>query len=340
MSQENQMTDNTQKEPFGELIRDARQNKKLSIKDLASNLNLSPSIIENLETESFSDLPPPMFVRGYIRAVSQYLGLNTDELLAIYNQHGFCDPSLIKNALPDSKKSMNLDLKPLFKLVKWLLIVTGVLGVLWFGFTKWQETQKEPTETDALPLSNTLQNDEHIPLMVSNASTNDVSVSLPEPKPNTSSENSAIPTNSSLEIAPNAPVENVTDDSQASSIQSGQSDSPKPAQTTHTGHATGNTTSADDKKSVLDTSVKQTVKMKKGVWITTLDDSWVRVVDSNDKVLLSRLLKRNQERNVVGKPPYSLSIGNARAVKIEYNGKAFEHEQFINSRNVAKFKLN
>lgn len=338
MSQENKMTDNAQKEPFGELIRDARQNKKLSIKDLASDLNLSPSIIENLETENFSDLPPPMFVRGYIRAVSQYLGLNTDELLTIYNQHGFSDPSLIRNALPDSKKSINLNLRPVFKLVKWLLILAGVLGALWFGFTKWQETQKESTETDVLLLSNTLQNDEQIPLVVSNISTNDVSVSLPAQKPKP--ENSVMSSNSSLEIPPNAPIVSVTDDSRASSTQSNQSASSEPTQAAYADNATENTTHSDDKNSVLDASAAQAVERKKGVLIKTLEDAWVRVVDSNDKVLLSRLLKRNQERNIVGKPPYSLSIGNARAVKIEYNGEDFDHTQFINSRNVAKFKLN
>lgn len=347
MAKEQETIEEQKRDPFGELVRDARKNKHLSVKDLAANLNLSPSIIENLEDEKFSDLPPPMFVRGYIRAVSQYLGLDTDALLNAYNQHGFSDPSLTKNTSPDSNKGIKINLSPILALVKWFLILAALSGALWLGFTKWKDAQKAPVKIDTLPLSDSKQQSDiqmSLPVEI-DSSINNFSesssterlmpVSDTDLNQNTSQVSRLVGSSEVGVVADNSPIK--------TSNKLPVSDADVLAHTDHVSSQKNKNTSPEFNSTVTDNnadvSALQAVD-KKGIFLKPSADAWINVVDASGKVLFSQILKRNQERNLVGKPPYTLSVGNARNVKIEYHGKIFDHTRFINGRNVAKFKLN
>ncbi len=52
-----------------------------SIEVVAKQLNLSVHTIECLESDQFDELPPRLFVRGYIRAYAGLLGLPTEKIL-------------------------------------------------------------------------------------------------------------------------------------------------------------------------------------------------------------------------------------------------------------------
>lgn len=49
--------------------------------------------------------------------------------------------------------------------------------------------------------------------------------------------------------------------------------------------------------------------------------SWVEVRDRNERVLFSQLNPAGSEQRVTGRPPFSVIIGNARDVRLTYNGK-------------------
>jgi cytoskeleton protein RodZ len=49
--------------------------------------------------------------------------------------------------------------------------------------------------------------------------------------------------------------------------------------------------------------------------------SWVEIRDGRGKVVLSELNQGGSERLVEGRPPFSLVVGNAAHVRIDYNGK-------------------
>ncbi len=52
-----------------------------SQRDVADELNLSLHTIECLEADQFDDLPPRLFVRGYVSAYAKLLGLSIDQTL-------------------------------------------------------------------------------------------------------------------------------------------------------------------------------------------------------------------------------------------------------------------
>jgi cytoskeleton protein RodZ len=70
--------------PLGEVFSEARNAKKLTLKDVSNNLRLSVKQIEALENNNFSHLPPAMITRGFIRNYARFLELDAEPLLASY----------------------------------------------------------------------------------------------------------------------------------------------------------------------------------------------------------------------------------------------------------------
>lgn len=53
-------------------------------------------------------------------------------------------------------------------------------------------------------------------------------------------------------------------------------------------------------------------------------DSWVEIRDRNDRILFSQLNPVGGEHRMQGRPPLSLVIGNAKGVRLNYNGQPFD----------------
>lgn len=53
-------------------------------------------------------------------------------------------------------------------------------------------------------------------------------------------------------------------------------------------------------------------------------DSWVEIRDRNDRILFSQLNPVGSEHRMQGRPPLSLVIGNAKSVRLNYNGQPFD----------------
>ncbi len=81
----------TKKEPapspgFGEMLRQEREKKGLSLDQVASVTKLRVRIVEALENEMWEDLPHPVFVKGFIKGYAGILDLDAKELLLHYER--------------------------------------------------------------------------------------------------------------------------------------------------------------------------------------------------------------------------------------------------------------
>jgi cytoskeleton protein RodZ len=68
------------------------------------------------------------------------------------------------------------------------------------------------------------------------------------------------------------------------------------------------------------------------------DDCWVEVKDSRGEKLLYGLFHNGQREQVTGMPPFSIFVGNAAAVAIEYNGQPYDTSAHVRG-NLARFQL-
>ncbi len=78
-------TTDTSAEGIGDVLRQTREQKGLSVQNVATSLNLKATVIEHIEAERWDLLGVnPTFIRGYLRAYARYLKLPERELLQAF----------------------------------------------------------------------------------------------------------------------------------------------------------------------------------------------------------------------------------------------------------------
>jgi len=71
---------------FGSVLREARERRSISLADVARKTKLSKASLELLEEGRLEDLPPDVFVRGFIRSYARSVGLREAEPLGLFEQ--------------------------------------------------------------------------------------------------------------------------------------------------------------------------------------------------------------------------------------------------------------
>jgi transcriptional regulator with XRE-family HTH domain len=69
---------------IGSILRDAREQKRLTFDDVEREIRIRSRYLEALEAERFEALPGDAYVRAFLREYSRFLGLDGDHLAAEY----------------------------------------------------------------------------------------------------------------------------------------------------------------------------------------------------------------------------------------------------------------
>ncbi|MEM7401266.1 MAG: RodZ domain-containing protein [Pseudomonadota bacterium] len=75
------------------------------------------------------------------------------------------------------------------------------------------------------------------------------------------------------------------------------------------------------------------------ITVTYMEESWTEIRDADANTLMQGLIEPGVVRNLSGKPPFEIFLGNAPGVVIEVNGLYFDHSQFSRSNNTARFQV-
>jgi cytoskeletal protein RodZ len=101
---------------LGASLRSARESKRVKLPEVAQKTRIPLQRLEALEKDRYADLPDDVYLRGAIRNYAIFLGLDPDEMLAIY-----------RAARPEAKKRAPLSVTPTTRTVA---IVPATIGVL------------------------------------------------------------------------------------------------------------------------------------------------------------------------------------------------------------------
>lgn len=71
---------------FGSVLREARERRSISLSEVAKKTKLSQSSLKLLEDGRLDDLPPEIFVRGFIQSYARSVGLRESEPLGLFEQ--------------------------------------------------------------------------------------------------------------------------------------------------------------------------------------------------------------------------------------------------------------
>jgi len=71
-------------ESIGEILREARHNKRASLEDASRATRIKMDILEQLEADEFDKLAAPAYTKGFLKLYSEYLGLDSQAMVESY----------------------------------------------------------------------------------------------------------------------------------------------------------------------------------------------------------------------------------------------------------------
>ena len=71
---------------LGDLLRETREQKKLSLEDVEQGTNIRKLYIKSIEDGDYDKLPGEVFLKGFIKTYGKFLGLNSLELIEQYKK--------------------------------------------------------------------------------------------------------------------------------------------------------------------------------------------------------------------------------------------------------------
>lgn len=284
----------------GRTLARLRDERKLSIADVAQRLKYGARQIEALEAEEFDRLPGATFVRGMVRGYAKLLETDPDPLLLALEERyipGEIDLDLRDKGIPFAHRDRHGRQVYLALSALALVVVAGVLYQWRVGVFPWASlVSYTPPQPQAM------QPQGH-----------------PVPPPAASHEETQPPA-ANPAILPATPA--------ALAIPA----SAAPGRT-------GPRESAQASDLALSPSVPQAAGTEARLRLEFDGESWVEIRDKDGKMLMSQLNPAGSHRLVSGRTPLSLVIGNAASVRLSFNDKPVDLKPYIQIE-VARLTLN
>mgnify|MGYP005996051207 CR=1 FL=1 len=294
----------------GAFLKKTREQKGLSVSEVAAQLKLMDQSLHNIEADDYKDIPIT-FYKGYIKNYAQLLGLDPQSLADNFSEY-IAKNGLDKEAKQKSyrgvtaKKSNNLIYARLFaKLISFLIILALLYSVYYLlsekgywnkfinSFDKQDPAQEQPLETD--------DNEGEL---------------IPE------TQVIEVPSSNSLSV----PVDSINQKTEVSN--SSEQELAIQEQTAASATDAQTQDSTDD-------SIAYVANLLR---FEFSGDCWIQVVDDNGRILISGTKRLGHSSEVTGEPPYKLTIGKVSNVTVTFEGKEIDLSAYSDAR-IAKLVI-
>lgn len=293
----------------GESLRQAREVKGWSVAEVATQLNLTPQRLAQIEAGAFDKLPGTTFARGYIRAYAKLLEIDQNRLVMEFDQFTGTDASGSSvHALGRVEEPVRYS-QSILRLVSFLLL----LALIGAGFLWWQDQSRPVASLADLGV-------EHVEVEGADGTTQVHSLAEPEDQAviaaqgNEQSSPLLLPVESG-----EAPEAASTAEQPAAEAGTAESAQEAPAAPVSDAPAAPAPASAVEPATPVAVSAGQGVL---NVQFTA--DCWTQVTDADGKVLLSALKRSGERIELTGKAPIKLHLGFARGAQVTYNGESVD----------------
>ncbi len=133
---------------IGQRLRFARESKGLSLSEVSTKIRVRESLLKLIEKDEFAQVGADVYVRGHIRAMAAFLGLDVNELMSLYpkNSDDIPDPELPVTNFETQSLENNLSSASSFELsgglfnpvekfkvksgTNWSVLMAGALAVI------------------------------------------------------------------------------------------------------------------------------------------------------------------------------------------------------------------
>lgn len=333
---------------LGERLVAAREARGLTHADVTRVLRLPAATLQALESSRYEDLPAPVFVRGYLRAYAQLLGMDGKVLVVKYDRLVDTPEPVLT---PTTRVSRQATAHDLYIRGASALIVVAmvVLGSWWYSRLDDDVTTQSritssvaeqaaspapvvtPPQIDSPnlgpgPVVALLPPDIPPQSLASEAAEESIAAVEPEPPMDETSAAAAEP---ALPLVNDSPVTANADavvqrrDLEAT-VEPAVLDLPiAPLASEHGRLVRASRAPTGEEVLVIKVS----------------DESWAEVVDANGYQLLYYLLRPGMVRHLQGQAPFRVFLGNAPAVELSLNQERFDHAPFRRRNSTARFSV-
>ncbi|HHF5789818.1 TPA: RodZ domain-containing protein [Haemophilus influenzae] len=289
----------------GEIFRQTREALNLSLEDVAKEITLRPSILEQLENNEFiQKSTPSIFVKGYVRSYAKFLRLPD----SVWENIVFAETE--KNDLGKNARSTRA-VNQYSSHNRWIGRLTAIVFVIVIGMTGlwwWQSYQQNTQERDDLVQSYVASTENNQPATAL-VTTEETNKTVPE---------TAAPVSQPVEITNNL----LPEIAQENSVSQPKNDEKSVS---------------DIQSAVENPSISPTLPIAKGDLVIEIltNSSWISVKDNARHVLAQKEYKQGEILTFNGNE-FSLIVGAPSNVRITYKGENYPLK--VDGR-VAKFKL-
>ena len=289
----------------GEIFRQARENLNLSLEDVAKEIALRPTILQQLENNEFiQKSTPAIFIKGYVRSYAKFLRLPD----SVWGNITFAEND--KNDLSKNARSTR-EVNQYSSHSRWvgrlsiivLILVLGMTGLWW-----WQSYQQNNQERDDLVQS----------YVASNENNQSATVPVTTEESNKTAPETVAPVSQPVEMTNNV----LPEIAQENAVPQTKNDEKSVS---------------DTQSAVENPSISPAAPTVKGDLIVEIlnNTSWLSVKDKNRRVLAQKEYKKGEVLTFNG-DEFSLIVGAPSNVRITYKGENYPLK--VDGR-IAKFKL-
>lgn len=295
---------------YGQTLAQAREEKGMSVADVAAKLKLTARQVEALEAEDADNLPGDVFMRGFVRNYARLMELDPDAVITPMDAQAAVSETITAHSEGVTMSTGGLK--------RWLLVPLVILGmfvILVAVLYQWLRQGEDALVPQAV--------EESVP----------AAVTQPQPIP-TGEGATALPPIPA--IPPDTELPATTPPADTSQTEPAPSNVGKPAVVTPPTEVPATPVSRTD------TPPARPAVAVSGAHAHVLrfqadQDAWVQVVDGEGK-RFSKLIRAGGADSMSGMAPFRLVVGEAAQVRLTYDGRPIDLTPFIGQK-VARLTL-
>lgn len=332
----------------GQILKEAREAKGLSQREVADQLRLRKQIIELLEVDDYSTFSTPTFIKGYLRAYAKLLDLDDTELFQAYKAKGFQEvQSSQMQSFSRRKKHQENDNR--LMLITYVVIIVVIALVIWWwqepdlGFNEkangtQESSEVAPTDADGeadsvggIEISNQptepqISPDEEDAVLESDVETDDTNVAVESVQEPTAEDQELNSESTGDTVAGAEPVTEETDND--SSLESAEEATPE-----------AQSAGADaEPVEAAQVAAEQSEASSPSLVLDFNEECWVKIDDATGETQAVGVKAAGYRMPVPGEAPFSVTLCKPEAVNVSFNGNAVDMSQFRTGR-VARFTV-
>ena len=298
---------------LGAYLKRLRNEKNISVAEVAARMYLHPSVIDALEQDDHENLPGRLYIYGYLQLYAKILDVPGDQILSMYKKDTTEPRERVTESSTRHKPKIKQPRKWSFAII---YLTIFILVLISFAFWRSKYAQEPVENTGSLDYPIAIVEHPDTPFYRA---------------PNTETEGIEQDTESTDMPGRETAQETETTSEPADESQAGQGQEPEtPTATTQSDSGAA--------PIVEEKTITAGIGLDTVTLVVTID-CWIEIFDADDEKVFYDLARPGQTLVLSGTAPFSVLLGNADAATVEFNNTPFDITPHVTGIGIARFVL-